>query len=389
LEHSPVISIATLTALAWVSLGCATLPALLFCWNAVLYRPPPDPGSDGDAVALPPVSLLIPARDEEQSIAAAVESVLASSGIELEVVVLDDASTDRTAEVVSAIAARDPRLRLEKAPPLPPGWNGKQHACAVLASLARHDVLCFLDADVRLAPDAVRRMAAFLRSSRSELVSGFPRQETVTPMEWLLLPLIHFVLLGFLPLSMMRRSASPAFAAGCGQFLMVDRRAYEACGTHAAIRATMHDGIKLPALLRAHGNRTDLADLTALASCRMYHSASQVWRGMAKNATEGMAAPSRIVIFTVLLLCGQVLPFVLLVVAVTGHRRRAAWVVALALCASLLPRALGVWRFSQPMRGAALHPLGVFVLLVLQWYALIQKLRGKQAHWKQRAYDPG
>ena len=144
------------------------------------------------------------------------------------------------------------------------------------------------------------------------LVSGFPRQATETWMEWMLLPLIHFVLLGFLPLDRMRKGTDPAFAAGCGQFLMVTREAYVASGGHAEIRATMHDGLLLPRLLRQKGFRTDLADLTGLATCRMYRSAGEVWRGLAKNATEGIAAPARILPISALLFLGQVAPFLLL-----------------------------------------------------------------------------
>ena len=98
------------------------------------------------------------------------------------------------------------------------------------------NILCFLDADVRLAPDALVRMSAFLMHSGSDLVSGFPRQETETPLEWLLLPLIHFVLLSYLPLAGMRALSAPGFAAGCGQFLMVRRDAYRKTGGHAQIR---------------------------------------------------------------------------------------------------------------------------------------------------------
>lgn len=380
-----------LAAFAWASLGCSLLPAVLFCWNAVLYRAPKfaSAGTGGDGVGRAPVSVLIPARDEERVIASAVGSVLASAGVEFEVVVLDDASTDRTAEIVEALAVKDRRVRLERAPALPSGWNGKQHACAVLAPLARYDVLCFLDADVRLAPDALSAMLSFQVESRSELVSGFPRQETVTPLEWLLLPLIHFVLLGYLPLAMMRRSHSPAFAAGCGQFLMVHRAAYETAGTHAAIRSTMHDGIRLPALFREHGFRTDIADLTALASCRMYRGAGEVWHGLSKNATEGLAAPSRIVPFTLLLLLGQVMPLILLGLAAGLGQHRSMAVSAMAVLASYLPRVLGCLRFKQRVVGAVLHPLGVLALLVLQWNALTRKLAGRKENWKQRAYEAG
>jgi glycosyltransferase involved in cell wall biosynthesis len=372
---------------------CSVLPALLFVWNLLLYR---EPAKDISSV-LEPVSVLIPARNEERSIAAAVGSVLDTSGIEFEVIVLDDSSTDRTAEIVAAIGASEPRVRIEKAPPLPAGWNGKQHACYVLASLARYNTFCFLDADVRLAPGALPRMAGFLATSGSDLVSGFPWQETGTFLEWLLLPLIHFVLLAYLPITGMRLFPRvPGFAAGCGQFLMVRREAYQRSGGHAKIRATMHDGLLLPQLLRKHGFRTDIADLTSLATCRMYRNASEVWSGLAKNATEGLAAPSRILLFTCLLFFGQIAPILLAAMFLLDARSGSfaipaadRWWIGAALAAAFLPRLLATLRFRQRWQSALLHPIGIVVLLVLQWYALGRKLAGRSATWKQRAYTPG
>ncbi|TCK73649.1 glycosyltransferase family 2 protein [Acidipila rosea] len=367
---------------------CAVLPAALFLWNLAIYRPP----AALKRASRPGISLLIPARNEEQSIAAAVEHALASQDVELELIVLDDASTDRTAEIVREFSTRDGRVRFASAPRLPAGWNGKQHACHVLASLASHDLLCFLDADVRLAPQALTRMAGFLHASGSDLVSGFPREETGTFLERLLLPLIHFVLLGYLPLAAMRRSKSRGFAAGCGQFMMAKREAYFATGGHASIRSTMHDGLLLPRLFREHGFRTDLADLTDLAACRMYRDARQVWQGLAKNATEGMAAPARILPFSLLLFFGQVLPLALALALLLWSRPTLPGVRALvygALVASYMPRLIAVVRYRQSFAGAILHPVGVSVLLILQWYALVRKLSGHTFTWKQRAYDAG
>ena len=332
--------------------------------------------------------MLIPARDEERSIEAALTSVLASRGVDFEIVVMDDCSTDRTAAIVCEMALRDPRIRLEQAPPLPRGWNGKQHACWALARVARNDVMCFMDADVRLEPEALARMAAFLARSNAGLVSGFPRQVTGTWLEWLLLPLIHFVLLGFLPMSKMRQGTDPSFAAGCGQFLMVRRDAYRASGRgHAEIKATMHDGLLLPRLLRQHGYKTDLADLTGLARCRMYTNARQVWQGLAKNATEGIAAPVRILPISLLLLIGQVLPPLLALWLIT-HRAQGfvvACVIA-AVCGAWLPRIVAARRFEQDWRSAALHPVGILMLLCIQWYAFGRKLMGGAVSWKDRAY---
>src|ERR1700730_493426 len=373
---------------------CAIVPALLWVWNMLLYREPQIGScSETGSCSLPTaVSVLIPGRNEERVIGPSLASLLASRGVEIEIVVLDDASTDRTAEIVRSFAEKDARVRLRTSAPLPGGWNGKQHACYALAQAARSDVLCFLDADVRLAPEALASMSSFLGRSGCDLVSGFPRQETATPLECLLLPLIQFVLLSYLPLAGMRTIPAPGFAAGCGQFLMVRRDAYRKSGGHAEIRTTMHDGLLLPQLFRRHGLRTDIADLTYLATCRMYHNASEVWRGLAKNATEGMATPARILPFTFLLFCGQILPLLLaisVVIAPASYSHGARSLILAALAASYIPRLVSVREYRPSPFSALLHPLGVTVLLLIQWYALLRKIAGQQVTWKERAYRLG
>jgi hypothetical protein len=363
---------------------CSLAPAVLFCVNWHRYLPPPK--AVGDPV--PSVSVLIPARNEESGIQAAVESALRSKGVVFEVIVMDDGSTDRTAELVQQMAEADRRIKLRYAPALPAKWNGKQHACWMLAGVAQYDLLCFVDADVRLESECLARMAAMLQHGGQGLVSGFPRQETKTWLEWLLLPLIHFVLLGFLPVERMRRTTDPSFAAGCGQFMLVRREDYFACGGHREISATMHDGLLLPKLFRRHGFRTDLADLTSLATCRMYQSAGQVWQGLAKNATEGIADPARIVPISLLLLMGQVLPFVLAGWLCLESKSSAATVVyvLIAIAGAWLPRTLASWRFKQDWRSALLHPLGILMMLAMQWYALGRKLMGSAVSWRERSY---
>jgi len=210
--------------LTLLSLALAILPARMYWKNLSLYAPPPRPEADATLEAC---SVLIPARNEEDAIGPAVRAALASEGVELEVIVLDDHSEDRTAEVVSSLARSDGRVRLVSAPELPPGWCGKQHACWVLSGLARYPLLVFQDADVRLSPDGIARMAGFMASSRADLASGFPRQETVGLLEQLLIPLINFILLGFLPIERMRRSRRPAFSAGCGQLFIARHEGYD------------------------------------------------------------------------------------------------------------------------------------------------------------------
>jgi len=364
-------------ALAWISFFLAAGPFLLGLANLLIYRCPAPSAKEG-ASGRPHVSVLIPARNEEANIGGAVACVLASEGVELEVVVLDDGSTDRTPDILRAVA--DPRLRIAASPGLPAGWSGKQHACQALGRLAVHELMVFVDADVRLAPDALARMAGFMQRHPSlGLASGFPAQVTVTWAEQLLLPLIHFLLLAYLPMAAMRRRLSPGLGAGCGQLFIARRSLYERAGGHAAIRASLHDGIQLPRAFRRAGIMTGLFDAAPFARCRMYHSAAEVWEGLSKNATEGMARPLALPVWTAILGGGQVLPAVLALAAPSAP-------AFAALAAGIGLRLVLAARFGAPVLSALLHPLGVLALLGVQWAALARAASGRPATWRGRAY---
>ena len=305
---------------------------------------------------------------------------------------LDDDSTDGTGEIVARLAAEDPRVRLVRGWPLPPGWCGKQHACGRLAEQARHDALVFLDVDVSLGPEALARGLAFLDDSRADLVSGFPRQQTGSFLEWLLLPLIHFVLLGFLPIMRSRATNAVGMAAGCGQWFITRREAYRRAGGHAAIRASLHDGVMLPRAYRRAGLRTDIFDASDIASCRMYSRSIDVWRGLAKNATEGIGSRATILPFTIMLAGGSALPIVLLGLGLaSGWQDWPLWAivaVTAAVALTYLPRLLAVGRFGQSLSSALAHPLGIAVFLAIQWVALIRRGLGLQTSWRGRSLQP-
>jgi hypothetical protein len=370
-----------ITWIAAVSCLLAVIPAALFLRNLALYLPLPSRSANRTHC-----SVLIPARNEEDNIEAAVHSVLRSERADLEVIVLDDASTDRTAEIVSRIALTDSRVRVETAEILPAGWCGKNFACHQLARLARHPLLVFMDADVRISRhDSLARLGQFMEESDASLVSGVPREQTEGLMEQLIIPLIHFILLGFLPLERMRNSSDPRFAAACGQILAVRRDAYKQAGGHAAIAGRIHDAVALTRSMRASGFKTDLFDATDSFECRMYRDAGEVWNGFAKNAHEGLGSPQLIVPATLLLLGGQVFPFILLAFVTSPL---ALTFAAIATGAALFPRLVAVVRFRQSISSALLHPVGISVLVAIQWSALFRSSRRRPAVWKGRSYAP-
>ncbi len=365
-----------LAACAAVSLGTLALTLR----NLRLYAPPPE-AVPADATL---VSVCIPCRNEERNIEAVVSSVLASRHRNIEVLIYDDESTDATAEILTRLCESHDRVRAVAHQPLPTGWVGKQHACHQLSRAANGEWLLFLDADVRLEHDAIGRALAFARTAQASLVSTFPRQITGTLGEALVVPMMFYLLLGYLPFVRMRRTLSPAASAACGQFILVERTAYVASGGHAAIRNSMHDGIKLPRLFRKAGSKTDLFDGTNLCHVRMYHGFGQTWRGFAKNAYEGLGSVGLLVFLTVLHAAVHIAPWILLPLLIAAG----APVVATAIAATAI--ALQVWqrimlarRFAHPMSLAMLHPVSIVLLTLIQWHSYFIQL-GSGRTWKGR-----
>lgn len=368
--------------LAYLMISLASLSALMITINWPFLRKTPK-STQGSK---PKVSVLIPARNEADNIADALDSVLANTHVDLEVIVLDDDSQDDTAAILKHYSKQDQRVRFYKAPALPAGYNGKQHACAVLSTYATQDWLLFIDADVRLSPDAIYRTVSYARQHQQQLVSGFPRQKTTTWLEKIFIPLMHFLFMGYLPLLGMKLTKMTGFGAGCGQFILFDHQAYKATGGHHAIVKCMHDGLALPRLFREQGYRTDVADITDICICHMYDNWQDLWNGFSKNATEGMAKPVALPVWTLLLFGGHVLPFLLLPAAWLASLPVLTFTCLLAILLCYVQRLTLAVRFRHSIASIIWHPVAVMILLSIQWVALINARKGKPASWRDRAY---
>lgn len=368
-------------AVLLVATVLALLPALNTFVNILLLWPPGMPSG------LPNVAILIPARDEESNIGDCVEAALSSEGADVEVIVLDDGSRDRTREIVEERRLRDSRLRIVSAPPLPEGWKGKTHACQVLSELTTRPFLLFVDSDVRLAPTAAARLVP---PEGIGLVSCVPRQLVKGVVETSVIPMINSMIYGYLPVALMRWLPQEAFTAACGQMIMVRTEAYRRSGGHGAIAGFMHDGMQLARSFRRKGFRTDLVDGTSLAHCRMYGTVTAVFEGFAKNATEGMARPVALPVWTLLLIGGHLVPPIALIVAfIFGTASGPVWAALLTATGLLfVARVLQALKCREPWQAVALHPLGVVLTLVIQWRAFFGYLRGRHVEWRGRSYAP-
>ena len=346
------------------------------------------------------VAVCVPARDEAANIEASVAAALASigGGDRALVLVHDDGSPAGAGEIVEKLAAGDDRIVLVRSASLPEGWNGKQHGCWRLAGEALErgaTHLLFTDADVRLEEGGASRAArAFdsINETRAEaglaelgLLSAFPRQLTGSLGEALQVPMMFFILLSYLPMGRMRQTLDPAASAACGQFILMSAASYRATGGHELVKASMHEGVMLPREVRRGGYGTDLVDGTDLARVRMYTGFVESWRGFAKNAYEGLGSIGLLVFVTVLNVVGHVLPVGVVAWGLaTGSLN--VWWVWVALAAVVLGISSRVWmalRLQPRVAGAVLHPIGVVLMIAVQWYSLWLDKRGKRS-WRGR-----
>ena len=243
--------------------------------------------SDVAPIEGPRVSVVIPARNEAGTIETVVRSVLASTYRQLELIVVDDRSTDETAAIVERLAHGEPRLRLIHGARLPEGWYGKPWACAQGARAATGSLLVFTDADTRHQPELLGRAVGALVREQVELVTVSPWQRCVTFWERLIMPQIWLLLgLRYHPRRVNRARRERDVIAN-GQFILTTRAAYEAVGTHAAVRQEVAEDLALAQAYLRQGRRLHFAFAERLMETRMYQSLPQLIEGWSKNLYLG------------------------------------------------------------------------------------------------------
>ena len=346
--------------------------------------PPHDP---------PLVSLVIPARNEARNIGPCVESALASDYPRLEVIVVDDHSTDATAEIVRAIAARDTRLQVITPPPLPDGWFGKQWACAAGAAESRGEVLGFMDADTRQAPDLVTRTVNAMLSRGADLLSVAGTQELGSFWERMIQPQVFSIMLQrYGGTELVNRSRRATEKIANGQCLWVRRAAYEAMGGHAAVKHEVAEDLALAQLWFRAGRDVALVLGLEQLSTRMYTSLRELIDGWGKNIYAGgrNAMPFGAVgraIYPLALVTPSLftlVPPIVLALALFGALGATAltW-AAIATGANLVWWLLVYgWLRLSPLY-ALLHPLGAAMVLYIALGAIA---RGRRVRWKEREY---
>ena len=328
------------------------------------------------------LSVIIPARNEEASLGDCLESLVGQTGVEFEIIVVNDHSTDRTRE----IAERFSKVRVVDAGELPAGWTGKNNAVATGAREAVGEWLLFTDADTIHTLGSLARALAEARDNKADVLSYSPEQIAVTFWEMAVLPVVFAELARQFPPSKVSDPKSPEAAAN-GQFLLIRREVYSAIGGHAAVASEILEDVALARRLKAAGYRLRFRYSESVRT-RMYRNFAQLREGWTKNLALLFPRPGWLAVKTLLLWCGYWLALVVGIVALHQRRRLGGlvmlwWLPWFVLGMHLLTR-LRASNFSRGiMRNAAFFGMPMFAYLLL---------RSKRAHgkgtvgWKGRTY---
>jgi chlorobactene glucosyltransferase len=352
----------------------------LLVWNLRVVR---RPSARRWRAGAPRISVLIPARNEEASIAHCIDALLAQDYPNLEIIVLDDDSTDGTASIVRE--RRDPRLRLVTGAPLPDGWTGKNWACHQLAMRSRGDVLCFVDANTIMAADTLSRSAGELRASDLGLVSMLLRTDTGTASEAVLMPIVNYALLALLPAALIEKPGFRKEAIALGPFVMVTRAAYTAAGGHAAEPAHIVDDVQLARSVKASGHRIALRNGTDLVRTRWYTGFGEIWHGFSKNAYGGIGYRPGIGLLTIFVVAPALLvPFLRLGAGITTGGTLAFPALQVGLILSM--RAVTTRVGRDPLWSIPLHPFAIAVWAGTLARSMVLAHTGREIEWKGRRY---
>lgn len=236
-----------------------------------------------DRARLPSVSVLIPARNEEKNIGNVLGSLALLPFARAEIIVYDDGSTDNTAEVVAACAKVDGRIKYIRGEEIPQGWTGKNHACHRLAEEAANDYLLFLDADVTVGEDLLRRAVSYADKHRLALLSMFPRQRMRSRGEKIVVPFMFRILLSLLPLFLIRRCRWSSFSAANGQMMLFHGLTYRRYRFHERVRERLAEDIEIMRLVKKSRLKGDTLVGRKEIECRMYRGYMEGVNGFSRN----------------------------------------------------------------------------------------------------------
>ncbi len=338
----------------------------------------------------PLVSILIPARNEAENIKRCVRSLLKQDYTNIEILVLDDNSSDNTGQVVKEIEKKDSRVKLINGKPLKSGWLGKSYACYQLSKYAKGKYLIFTDADTLHFKNSISSAISCLIKNNLGALSVIPRQIMVSIHERMVVTWVHFGILCLLPLILVKKSKNPLFCTANGQFILFKMEVYKKIGGHKSIKVKILEDIHISKLVKRYGYNFMLFDGSKNIHCRMYRSFSELISGFSKfmfAAFDYNIFTISVVIFLISALF--LFPFILLPLGflIFNWPKIITNLIIVQIITIFVMRIVLAIRLNSRILDVLLQPLSMIYIILICFNSILQTKFGKGVCWKGRSYD--
>lgn len=334
---------------------------------------------------LPLISVLVPARNEEDTIEKCLSSLLKSDYPHIEIIVLDDNSKDRTYPIIKEFSKTHDSLRIIKGKKLPPGWNGKNWACHQLSHAAKGEWFLFTDADTCHSPQSISSAFEAAQKSHSVFLTAIPGLITKTWAEKLILPVIHFAFFVFLPFNIINFKGNSRLAIGIGPFLFIERACYLSCGGFEAIKTEILDDMALANKVKQRNGKLCVIDGTELLTVRFYTCLKEVWAGLSKNSFQAIGSSPHILLGLALVCYFLfIYPYFCLGTAIYYGQNITLPLLQVTAISSI--KMVMAHRFKTSLLYGLLHPLMIVLIFLILFNSFRLTLFGRKIEWKERLY---
>ena len=337
----------------------------------------------------PLISVLIPARNEEHNIRRCLVSLMKQDYKNLEILVLNDNSTDNTAGVVSELARKDKRIKLYHGKPLEKGWLGKSFACYQVSKFAKGKYFVFTDADTLHFPNSIGCSVACLLRYKVDALSVFAKQIMVTIHERMMVPSGNYMIFWFLPMVLIRKAKSALFCTAIGQFMLFKKEVYEKIGGHKSVKSRILEDVIISKQVKKCGYKFMIFDGRHSLYCRLYHNFKEVVKGYSKILFAAFGFNTYMMLTAILFISALfILPFVMLPISILFD-----WalihvnLLTIQIIMIFIARLIFTFRYRSKVIDAFLHPLAFIYLISIAINSIFQIRSGAGVYWKGRTYD--
>ncbi len=325
--------------------------------------------------SLPKVSVLIPARNEEKNMGKLLSALQQQDYPKLEVIVCNDHSSDGTEEILNGFACEEPRFSWFISEKLPADWLGKNFACHQLAQKASGEILLFLDADVELSPNAIRKTVAFFQEKKLSLLSVFPQQKMQSLAEWTTVPVMNWILQSLLPMILVQKTRFASLSAANGQFMLFNAKEYQKFRWHERVKSENVEDIRIARLVKISGLKMAVLLGNRDVFCRMYSRFGEAVAGFSRNVHQYFGGSRLVMIIFWYTVCLG--PFIVFF----ANR---AWFFGLFVPMVVINRMAITLAGRQNLIGSVLlHPLQMLGFTAIVFTNFFRRLK-KETEWKGR-----